>query len=731
MRASVRASSLATWSASSSRRSPCSSCCSSSRRRSTRRGCSTTGRSRFQVGRESPFSIWDWRQYHARGIPDLHLVQRVLQVGSRRDGARVRPLAAQRSPLRMAALTTVLLIGFEVVLTHWSYLYLPWFFPFVVSRARRAAAGGEGRGRKRRSSLTSRTGAGRSVSSRSRPAGSSSSASCSSTTGSGRTTSWSTGRSTETYGDAIVHHGLVPVPRLRGRLPAGRAARVRAAVALRRLPRPASRSLIAACGVGLVAVVAWLRVRRRRSTWPSRRCSSGSLDPLALRPLAGAARHRRARRAARRPAPARLGGCSALAVAAKLWPFVLVPLAFALGGGARPRCARRTRRRARPSPLAVVPVRGPRAARALRQRPRAGRPAAADREPRRVAAHHVRAPARSRRRTARRTSSATARSPRRSSAVAGVAIVALWLAFLRGPDRPRTSAPVLGGLRLRLRRVRQGALAAVPALARPTRAARARPARVSRRPACSPRRSCSRRSGSPRATGATSRGSTWPVSCLRATSLLVALFVVLAWPAGRPSVPAYPTSTLTASQLRRAAVGAALDERPLDAHAARRGLEAHGQARDEPLDRTLGLAADHRVVRAGHAGVGDRSGAADEHARVVRLHVRMRAEHGGDASVEVARERDLLARRLGVEVDDDHRSRRARASATRRSAARNGLSNGSSENTPSRLITATPSCTARPTPGCPRRHVRRPEHAVGARRGTARSRAGPTSSCRA
>jgi hypothetical protein len=32
----------------------------------------------------------------------------------------------------MAALTAVLLVGFELVLTHWSYLYLPWFFPFVA-----------------------------------------------------------------------------------------------------------------------------------------------------------------------------------------------------------------------------------------------------------------------------------------------------------------------------------------------------------------------------------------------------------------------------------------------------------------------------------------------------------------------------------------------------------------------------------------------------------------------
>ena len=26
----------------------------------------------------------------------------------------------------------MLLIGFELVLTHWSYLYLPWAFPFAL-----------------------------------------------------------------------------------------------------------------------------------------------------------------------------------------------------------------------------------------------------------------------------------------------------------------------------------------------------------------------------------------------------------------------------------------------------------------------------------------------------------------------------------------------------------------------------------------------------------------------
>jgi hypothetical protein len=85
-----------------------------------------------QLGRESPFSLWDWRQYHAKGIPDLHRVQQVLE-GLLVVGAIAAALFPRRkSPLQLAALTAALLIGFELVLTHWFYLYIPWFFPFVA-----------------------------------------------------------------------------------------------------------------------------------------------------------------------------------------------------------------------------------------------------------------------------------------------------------------------------------------------------------------------------------------------------------------------------------------------------------------------------------------------------------------------------------------------------------------------------------------------------------------------
>jgi hypothetical protein len=85
----------------------------------------------WQIGRESPFSIWDWRQYRA-GLPDLHLLQRALQVALAVGAIAVYFLPRRKTARQLAALTAALLIGFELVLTHWFYLYLPWFFPFVA-----------------------------------------------------------------------------------------------------------------------------------------------------------------------------------------------------------------------------------------------------------------------------------------------------------------------------------------------------------------------------------------------------------------------------------------------------------------------------------------------------------------------------------------------------------------------------------------------------------------------
>jgi hypothetical protein len=86
----------------------------------------------FQIGRAAPWSLWGWGQYHARGLPDLHIVQRVLQVVLLVGGVAAAFLPRRKSPLQLAALTGALLAGFELVVTYWLYTYIPWFFPFAA-----------------------------------------------------------------------------------------------------------------------------------------------------------------------------------------------------------------------------------------------------------------------------------------------------------------------------------------------------------------------------------------------------------------------------------------------------------------------------------------------------------------------------------------------------------------------------------------------------------------------
>jgi hypothetical protein len=87
---------------------------------------------RWQVARDAPWSLWDWKQYQARGLPDLHLVQRLLQ-GLLVAGAIAAAFFPRRkSPLQLAALTAALLAGFELVQTYWLYTYIPWFYGFAA-----------------------------------------------------------------------------------------------------------------------------------------------------------------------------------------------------------------------------------------------------------------------------------------------------------------------------------------------------------------------------------------------------------------------------------------------------------------------------------------------------------------------------------------------------------------------------------------------------------------------
>jgi hypothetical protein len=86
----------------------------------------------WQLGRDSPFSIWGWGQYHAAGIPDLAVLQKVVIAAVVLGSLALLVVPRRRTPLTMAALTGAVLIGFQLTLTHWFYLYIPWFFPFVA-----------------------------------------------------------------------------------------------------------------------------------------------------------------------------------------------------------------------------------------------------------------------------------------------------------------------------------------------------------------------------------------------------------------------------------------------------------------------------------------------------------------------------------------------------------------------------------------------------------------------
>ena len=86
----------------------------------------------WQVGRDSPFSIWGWGQYHASGVPDLGPVQPVAILLLVAGSLACFFWPRRKDALQLAALTAAVLIGFELTLTHWFYLYIPWFFPFVA-----------------------------------------------------------------------------------------------------------------------------------------------------------------------------------------------------------------------------------------------------------------------------------------------------------------------------------------------------------------------------------------------------------------------------------------------------------------------------------------------------------------------------------------------------------------------------------------------------------------------
>ena len=79
----------------------------------------------YQAGRPSPFSIWG---QHA-GLVDVWTAVKVLAVGLALVVA-VRPRS--KTPVQVAALGAAVVLALQLAVSHWFYLYVVWFTPFVL-----------------------------------------------------------------------------------------------------------------------------------------------------------------------------------------------------------------------------------------------------------------------------------------------------------------------------------------------------------------------------------------------------------------------------------------------------------------------------------------------------------------------------------------------------------------------------------------------------------------------
>jgi hypothetical protein len=80
----------------------------------------------YQAGRASPFSIWG---QHG-SLADVWTAVKVLAVAFSAAVAFVP--RGERSPVQVAALGAAVLIGLQLAVSHWFYLYIVWFTPFVL-----------------------------------------------------------------------------------------------------------------------------------------------------------------------------------------------------------------------------------------------------------------------------------------------------------------------------------------------------------------------------------------------------------------------------------------------------------------------------------------------------------------------------------------------------------------------------------------------------------------------
>jgi glycosyl transferase family 87 len=80
---------------------------------------------RFQLGRESPFSLWGLH-------PSLDTVQLLVQIAAINLALVLLLVPARRGPEQVAALGAAVLVLAQAAAEHWFYLYIVWWLPFAL-----------------------------------------------------------------------------------------------------------------------------------------------------------------------------------------------------------------------------------------------------------------------------------------------------------------------------------------------------------------------------------------------------------------------------------------------------------------------------------------------------------------------------------------------------------------------------------------------------------------------
>ena len=79
----------------------------------------------YQANRDSPFSIWGQ-------VASLGWLHTVVEIAAAGLAVAVAFVPRRRDLRQVAALGAAVVIGVELTVDHWFYLYIPWFFPLVA-----------------------------------------------------------------------------------------------------------------------------------------------------------------------------------------------------------------------------------------------------------------------------------------------------------------------------------------------------------------------------------------------------------------------------------------------------------------------------------------------------------------------------------------------------------------------------------------------------------------------